>query len=74
MGKKKLSSSPLPLDSTTCPTCGIYKQTATQSSISTVSSGGYIEGISPSPSELALPNVGFSTQQLDQIDPTTFQV
>ena len=72
--RMKLCSSPTPIDSTTCPTCGPYHIQPAPSSSSSQSSGGYIRGVSPSPSELALPNAAFSTQQLDQVDVFTFEV
>ena len=74
---KNIPGSPPAIDPTTCPPCGPYRfhrsaEVATDSS--SHSSGGYIRGVSPSPSELALPNVAFSNQQLDQVDMCTFEV
>lgn len=74
--RKKLQSPSAPLDPTTCPSCGPYRYrpSALTSDASSHSTGGYISGISPSPSELALPNVAFSTLQLDQVDSLAFEV
>ena len=74
--RKRLRSTPVPIDPATCPTCGPYRaQRPTGSSDScSHSSRGYIKGISPSPSELALPNIAFSNQQLNQLDIFTFEV
>ena len=68
--QKKMRSAPIPIEPTTCPTCGPYRphppaHTSDAASVSTV---GYIS-ISPSPSELALPNVVFNSSQfLDDTD------
>lgn len=69
---KKVQSPSPPIDSTSCPTCGLnrYRRQPTIAA----SSGGYVSGISPSPSELALPNIAFSAQQLDLVDSLTFEV
>jgi hypothetical protein len=73
--KKRLRSTPVPIDPATCPSCGPYRlqHPIDSSASSSHSNGGYIKGISPSPSELALPNVAFSTQQLNQLDILTFE-
>ena len=75
-GAKKLPPSPAPIDHTTCPTCGPYRRhgTAVAADVSSQSSSGYIRGVSPSPSELALPNTAFSTQQIHQASIETFEV
>lgn len=74
--RRRLQPSPVPIDPTSCPSCGPYRHrpTAPQSDASSHSTGGYIRGVSPSPSELALPNIVFSTQQLEQVDSVTFEV
>ena len=74
--KKRLRSTPVPIDPATCPSCGPYRlqHPIDSSASSSRSNGGYIKGISPSPSELALPNVAFSTEQLNQLDILTFEV
>lgn len=72
--RKRLRSSPIPIDPTTCPSCGPHRprlptRVSDTDSESTV---GYVS-ISPSPSELALPNVAFSSQNLDQADFLSFE-
>lgn len=75
VARNKLCSSPTPIESATCPTCGPYRvQQTSSSNASSVSANGYIKGISPSPSELALPNASFNNQQLYQWDFSKFEV
>ena len=78
MTRKTLQSPAPPPDPTSCPTCGLNRHrrqtTTVAGDSSSQSTGGYIRGVSPSPSELALPNVTFSDQQLDQVDSFTFEV
>ena len=70
--RKKVQSPSPPIDTTSCPTCGLSRYR--RQPASSHSTGGYVSGVSPSPSELALPNTAFSAQQLDLVDSLTFQV